>query len=657
MAKMKDHELYAIVDQAKRDAVIYQGEFVRNSEEFLEYYLGCPMGNEVEGQSQVISTDCADVVDSDMTSLTRMFLGPQELMEFMPKTGANADIIEARQKTQLVNHLIKNQKNSFKILHDWMKDALIQKVSVIKYEYCEEEIIKEREFDGLSEEEITLLLQDMPEDAEIIGQDQDENGYYLKFRLKYTDKGPKYSKIPLENFIISRNAECKDKAEVVGDCTLVPKGELISEGYDEELVKSLPSHEAEDQTNLKAIRWKAEGGQDDFENVQHWTSEEVEVSDLYVLVDYDGDGLVERRRIIMAGNKILENEKVEHVPYAIMSAVPMPDSLIGRSRVEITQQTQDIKTAVYRQILNNIYRVNNARVVLNEHDTNIDDVLVNRPNGVVRTNTDPRAAVAQLETPYVGDKALQVVQYVDSARQQSTGGITANQGLDADSLQRETATRFKGAEKAATAKIEHIARVFAETGFRELYEGMASLLSHYQNERMQVFYNGEALLIDPRFWRYDHNIRSNVGLAASSDEQLIANLGSLLQVQEQLKARGSLVVDDKKTYNLIDRMIKTMGMHTSKEFFNDPEQPIELLLAENEQLKAAVQQLQEAAQANPLAEAERIKAQAKLIEAQGKSQEKIMEMQQKERFHDDDVAIKLTEIEAENQVNVPGSLI
>ena len=67
----------------------------------------------------------------------------------------------------------------------------------------------------------------------------------------------------------------------------------------------------------------------------------VQLSDLYVKIDYDGDGIAERRHILKSGNKILVNEYFNHVPYSIMSAVPMPHKAIGRSRAEITYETQD----------------------------------------------------------------------------------------------------------------------------------------------------------------------------------------------------------------------------------------------------------------------------------------------------------------------------
>ena len=673
MAKMSDSQLLAVVLQARDDSLRDQGTWIRESQDFLSYYLGLPLGNEKVGQSSVISNDCEQVVDSNMTSLTAMFLGPEEVMEFTPVDGTPADVMEAEQKTKYTSYLINSQKDSYRIISGWMKDALIQKVSVLKYEYLEEEKVTEKEFDNLSEDDLILLMQDFEssmDDYEVIGQDQDEDGFYLKVRCKRQVQTIDYSKIPIENFVISRNAISKDDAEIVGDMTLVSKGELIAAGYDEDLIKTLPSKETEDEHEkygIRQIRFRSQGGDDhEDEDVRHWTNEQVQVSDLYVLIDYDDDGIAERRRVVIAGNKILDNDPVDHVPYAILSADLMPDSLIGQSVVEKTKKTQDIKTALYRQMLDNIYKVNSSRVVVNDTDTNLDDLLVDRPNGIVRTRLpNPAAAVAQLQTPYIGDKALQVVQYVDSVRQQTTGGIVANQGLDSDQLQKETATRFIGAEKAATRKIEHIARNFAETGFRELYEGVSWLVSHYYRNKVRFIYKKEPLVVDPRFWRYEHSTRCNVGLAASSEEKTLENLSAMMQTQMMLLQSGSPVVDQKKLYNTLDKIITTMGMHDSSKYINDPEIPQELLMAEIEKLTRENQALAQQSQ-NMLAEAEAIKQQAtterEILKIQTKAQFDMLKAQQDQTQHDDKMAVDLTKIEADLQKaqinqNVPGSLI
>ena len=669
MPKMSESELLSIVTHARDDSLRDQGTWIRESQRALQYYLNHPLGNEEEGRSSVISNDCEQTVDSHLTSLVEVFLGPDEVMEFRPLEGNQADMIEAEQKTSYVNYLVKSQRDSYLILQGWIKDALIQNVSVLKYEYLESEKVTEKEFENLSDEDLVLLMSDFetrPDKYEVIGRDEDEDGHYIRVKCTKTEKKIEYSKIPIENFVISRNAKCKNDAEIVGDMTLISKGDLISSGYDAELVRNLPSKETEEEvetSSMKAIRFKSQGGEDVSEEIRHWTSEMVLVSDLYVLVDFDDDGIVERRRVVIAGNRILDNEPVDHVPYAMLSAHLMPDTLIGQSLVEKTKKTQDIKTALYRQTLDNIYRVNSSRVVVNDQDTNIDDLLVDRPNGIVRTRLpNPNLAVAQLQTPYIGDKALQVIQYVDSRKQETVGGIISNQALESDQLQKESATRFQGVEKASSKKVALVARNFAETGFRELYEGVSWLVSHYYKSKVQYYYKKQALVIDPRFWMHEHYTQSNVGLAASSEERTLENLSGILNTQLMMIEKGAPTSDWKKVYNTTDKIVKTMGMLDTSLYYNDPEVPEELLMAEIERLTRENNEISMMLnQKNQLAEAEMVKQQGTMMRDQAnnasKERIKVMELQQDQMQHDDETAIKLTKIEADTNKNVPGSLI
>ena len=79
---MTERELLRIINQAEREAVLHNGEYMALNERFLKRYLGDLQGDEVEGQSQVISTDCFDVVESDMPAHARTFLGSNNILEF-----------------------------------------------------------------------------------------------------------------------------------------------------------------------------------------------------------------------------------------------------------------------------------------------------------------------------------------------------------------------------------------------------------------------------------------------------------------------------------------------------------------------------------------------------------------------------------------------
>ena len=662
MPKMTEGELLAIVKSAERDALSYNGDFIKENQDLTDYYYSEPFGDEVEGQSQVVSSDVQDLVESDMPSLARVFLGAQNVIQFDPQSERERDVQEAEEKTTYINWIIRNQKGSYKILHDWLKDAEMQKTGVLKVAYEQSDEVREVEYDGIDQAELQSLMDDLQQDAEkveVIGQNENEDGsFYLRFRIKRTKKQFVLHNIPTEEFLISSSARSFENPPLIGDRSVKTRGELIAEGFDRDTVEKLPTHNQESEEGSGIVAARSRHQDSDEKTINHWASEKVELSDLYVLVDFDGDGIPERRHILKSGEVILENESFPLHPYAGMSAIAMPHKAIGRSRAELAKQAQRIKSVLFRQILDNVYRVNNGRTVVNDEETNMDDLLTVRPNGVVRTQGRPLEAVAQLTTPYVGDKALQVVQYVDSLRSESTGHNSLNQGLDSDQLAQETATRFKGIQDQGQAKIELVARTMAETGFARLGEVLAFMVSQYQDDAKEIMVLGKPLTIDPRKWRYEHPVSVTIH---KDDETALGNLSGLLQIHNQLSAMQSPLTDHKKVFNTLERSVKAMGFKDASVFFNDPEQPQELLYAQVQQLTQMVQQLQMQAQQNPLAEAELIRAQAKMAEVQGKESNSmrqfVIEMAQKDEHFRATLAKDLTKMELDSGVNIKGAMV
>ena len=681
---MTENELVTLLTQAKEDCAIYTGEFMKENEKYLEAYLGLKTGEFKANpeESGVVSNDVADVVEADMPSLARIFMGSGDILSFEANTDNEAEVQEAEDKTKYVNWVVRNQPESFKIQHDWLKDAEIQKASVVKYFYEEIEDAEEVEFEGLSEEELIEVIDSLKgpdvKTVEVMEQEQEEGTEFFNIKFKVTREIKKIRviNVPPESFLISRNATSKNDAEVIGDIVQKTRSELVADGFSKKLIDSLPSQDKdlESRSRLNQIRNEDQGGSFSNETIANWANEKVEILDLYARVDFDGDGIAEMRHIMISGNVLLVNEYFNHKPYAMLSAILMPHKAIGRSRAEIAYPIQLEKTALKRGMFMNMYMTNKPRTVVHS-SVNLDDMLTVRTNGIIRLDDEnpniiPQNAVYPLVTQYTGDKTLQVIQYADQQRANTTGSLMASQGLDADSIAKETATRFSGVEKSGAAKIELIARNYAETGYRDLFEGIAWLASRYQNTKIEFAVLGKAMTVNPGKWKYNHSVHTNVGLGAGNNEALVSSLQGIYQIQQQLKMSGSTLVDDADMFNTLKRITDGLGLPRADEFFNNPEESDELLRAENEQLNQMVLQLQEAMQQmqNPLAESEQIKAEAGLIKAKSDAEIKIMQMQQdqqqfmvemqaREAKRDEDMAIKLTEMELKYQSDVPGALV
>jgi hypothetical protein len=688
--KMTDSQLVALLSQAEQDAATYNGEFSKENTKYLSAYLGDKTGefSAIPNQSSVVSTDIADVVEADMPSLVRIFLGSGDVVTFQPNTENEAEIKEAEEKTRYVNWIVRSQPESFNIIHNWLKDAEIQKNGVVKYFIEEQKEVEVVEYENVDAEEINAIIESLKgskvDRVKVEVAEQDENEavdpnmpatFDIKFRVTTEKQKVCIINVPTELFLITRNARSLDDAELVGDKVRKTRGELLSEGFKRDLIEQLSTIEDKDnrKSNIQSVRNQDQGGANYDTALNSWASELVEISDLYVKVDFDGDGIAERRHIMLSGNKVLINDYFNHVPYASLSAILMPHKAIGRSRAEVTYPYQLQKTSIQRGINNNIHIVNNPRHVVHS-DVDLDDMLTVRNNGIVRLEEDskvlPQNAVFPLTVPYIGQQALQVIQYIDQSRAQTTGALLANQGLDADKLNQETATRFQGVKDSSDAKIELIARNYGETGFRKLYEGIAWLVSRYQNTETELRVLGKALTVNPKAWKYSHYVQSNVGLGAGDNEKSLETLQGIYGIQQSLSQQGSTLADEAKAYNTLSRIIQGSGFPRVSEFFNDPEEPAETLKAENEILNKMVVQLQEqaAAMQNPLAEAEQIKQQAFLTKAQSDAQIKVAQLQSdNEQFQqklaadskkaNEELALKLTEFELKYNTDVPGSVV
>jgi hypothetical protein len=385
---------------------------------------------------------------------------------------------------------------------------------------------------------------------------------------------------------------------------------------------------------MNAIRSRDEGTAQQSGDSSTWAGEQVVVEMLFPKIDYDGDGIAERRMIVRAGDVILSNEVFNHVPYAVMSSILMPHRVIGKSRAEVTAPTAISKTFILRGINDNIAAVNAPRIGANAN-VNIDDLLVLRPNGVIRSKgeSSPGQNLYPVQVPFIGQEALMVLQYWDLARAQTTGSLMASQGLNADALNKETATRFDGVQDEGAAKLELVARTMAETGFRQLYEGVAWLDSNFQNTEIETAILGHELKVKPTDWRYKHSVRSRVGLGAGDDEKKTQTLSALWALHQQLQAVNSPMTDEVKRFNVLSGLVKASGEPDVAEYFNNPSLPEEQILAENEILKGIVEQLQQQLQQmqNPLAEAETIKARAAMVQAQARQQLEIAKLAEDQR--------------------------
>ncbi len=596
---MAQNELMSIIQAEIDDAIGFiESETVEQRKLALEAYLRQPYGNEVEGKSQIVTGEVAEAIDGALPSLVRIFTGSDNIVVFEPQ--GPRDEASAKQATDYCNWVFTRDNEGVAILHDWFKDALLQKNGILKaYWEDKEDITKERYFD-LTNDELAMLMSD--ETMEIVEQDTTEFPIFDPMGQPVIDpmgmpvmgathnvvvqQKKKSGKVTIENvppeeFLISKKARTIADSPFVAHRQMLTRSTLMAMGFNKKQVEGLQMGDALAYTPERVARYAA-GEQPYQTQTDDPAMQEIEVFECYVKTDLDGKGIASLVQVFYASNEILEDEKgkemveeVDYVPFHSICPIPIPHKFFGNSLADRTVDLQLIKTTITRQMLDNLYLTNNARVLAVEGQTNLDDLLTSTAGGVIRVKS--MNAVQQLTVQNVAAQAFPMLQYLDTVQSKRTGVSDASQGLDPSVLQNVTAAAVASMQQAGAGKIELMARIFAETGVKSLFKGILHLLCKYQDKARLVRMRGEFVEFDPRTWANQYDVSINVGLGAGNRQEQMAMLSMVLAKQEQLIAQYGLAnpyVSPAQYRGTLGRMVEIAGFKDSAEFYKaiTPEQ-------------------------------------------------------------------------------------
>ena len=587
--QMDEYQLNSIVSSEIRDSLNhFDQEFSQERIRAMDFYLGEPMGNEVEGRSQVVSTEVSDTIEAIMPNLMRVFTANDKYVRFNARTAEDTE--RAEQISDYVNYVINHDNQGYKILYNWFKDALMFRLGVVKYYYDEQEDVREEEYENLNETELAALLSNP--DMEVIGVIEEEAGAYaedeetgemmpmdmsysLKVRVKESKGKIRIENVPPEEFLVNRRATSLEEAHFVAHRTVMTVSDLVAMGYDRDVVEKYAGSYSLDVDEERSNRFQDLEANTGIDAADPALAEVI-YYECVMKVDYDGDGIAELRRICAIGegaDEILHNEPFDHVPFAVVTPIMMPHRLIGRSIYDMTEDLQVIKSTLLRQYLDSVYTSTLPRMGIVEGQVNIDDVLDGTAGGIIRMR---QAGMVQpiTGTP-VGGEVRPLMDYIDNLKEQRTGMSRASQGLDANALQSTTASAISATVRGAQVKLESYARTMAETGVKDLFRGILHLVTKYDQKPRIIRLRNSFVPIDPREWHSEFDVVVQVGLGTADDEQKIAFLTQIASKQEQILMQlgaNNPVVTMSQYVNTLRSIAEIGGFKDADQFFNSPEQ-------------------------------------------------------------------------------------
>ena len=593
MARLTKTKLLALISQEIQNSLgFYSSDLATQRKNALKYYLGEPLGNEVEGRSSVVSQDILEVVESILPSLMRMFTQSDKVVNFEPTHPE--DVPYAEQITDYCNFIFNHDNDGFGILQSMFKTALLQKNGFCKVYWKTSKEQKKERYKNLDETQYQALLIDdevevidvkenVDEQAEVLTEpgmegmaEQVITSYDVEVRRVKEYGRVAIDPVPPEEILVSPRAKTLQDCDFIAHRVTKTVSELINMGFDKKDVESLPSAEMEVFNTEAMIRRNYDDSTTEL-NVSNIdpSMRVVMITECYMRADIDGDGIAELRKIVVGGSGnnsyvILENEEISVLPFAMCVAIPMPFRFFGLSMYDLLADVQLMSTSIMRQTLDNMYMQNSARTVVVDGQANLDDLLTTRPGSIVRVKSPN--AVTPLQTPNFLNEGLSMLKKIDEVKEKRSGVPNQLMGLNPDTINKShtTAQSVNQMMNSSTQRIELIARSFAE-GVKEIFKNVLSVVCEYQDRERIIRLRGKFVSIDPREWvnRYDCTVQ--VGLGTGNQDQRLEVLGKVLGVQEKLLQAGDMgLVTPQNIYNTLENYLQNSGYKDASQFFVNP---------------------------------------------------------------------------------------
>jgi hypothetical protein len=635
---MDDTELQGIVSAELEDAVSYIDSDVSPIRaKGTEYYRGDPFGNEEDGRSQVVAMEVRDTVSAMLPSLMKVFFSTENVVEYMPR--GPEDVAGAQQATDYANYIFTADNNGFMTTYALFKDSLVRKCGIAKYWWEEVEEVKIEEYSGLDDQTLQVLMQEgaevkivvsYPEPGAMPQMDMTTGLpmpvpmiHDVEIKRNTRDGRIRIMAVPPEELILDRRARSFDDAGIIAHRQMATVSDLISMGYDQEEIEENISSTDLDSNDEYLARQPLSttfGAADSLNPMQR----RVLYIEAYMRVDFDGDGIPELRKICCMGSgyTMVRNLPASYIPFVDFPCDPEPHTspLEAMSIFDITHDIQEIKSEIMRNTLDSLAQSIHPRTAVVEGQVNIDDVLNNETGAIIRMRAP--GMVQPFSSPFVGQPAFAMMDYMDQMREDRTGMSKAAMGLDPDALQSTTKAAVAATVSASQSRLELQARILAE-GMKKLFKGILYLMTTHQDKPRMVRLRNEWVQIDPRVWDASMDVNVNIGLGNGDVNEKINALNIIMQKQEQIMAQfGPMnqIASLPMYIRTLQKAIELSGYKDASSYFNT--------------LPADFQMPQEEPQQTPEQVLAQVQAQSIQADIQKKAAE--LELKREQMIRDDD---------------------
>ena len=552
-----------------------------------------------QGVSTIVDTSTTEVIEAYTAILSDLFLNNGKIARFVPYDESPGAFMAAKNAGMITNYCLFHKNKGWEILQSWMKSALLWKNGILRWDYIEEFDYQIEEYDKIDQTKLDELLAD--DNIELVGdlkfendinqgdplggQQPDAQLMYIDVRLRRkTDKSRvKIENVPPENFRISRDAKTIEDSSFVGMQVDMTRSELRKSwpdiadkitdwdelGHDENWLGN--ARYSEDVAARKYVTgqeyWQGSVSQDLFPLE---ANREITVTECWLRVDRDGDGIAELKHFIIAGTHILYEADVDMIPLASISPIDIPHEFYGLSMADFARSSTMASTAILRGFVENTYLTNYAPKLADPNVVDFSALQNMKPKQIIATNGNPAAAVLPLPAETISTGTVPLLEHLQLIKEQATGMSKAAQGLNDELyVSGNSETKLQAVQSASQKRIQHIARRFAETGFKRMIKGVYEMMRRNMNTNMNLYAEGIYSSINPSDLPKNMEVEIMLDIGENSNKNMLQKLQQAGEIFKQLNEHGAgMTIKTEAPAVLGTKLLEAMGLD-SNDFLED----------------------------------------------------------------------------------------
>lgn len=531
--EMKDDERKKLVSQIAESCVSFVEDTLAPARALAtEYYHGKPFGNEQKGRSQVVSTEVRDTVRAMVPPIMRVIFGPEQVVEFVP-TGPGAED-QAEAQTKSVNYVFTEDNNGFLETNSVLLDGLIRRLGAYKVWWEDGKDVPVADvLTDLDEQTMQQIVAEKGITPTKVETDEKTGLSKMYFTAPRDGGRVRLRSVPSEEIVYNPEARSIEEALCIGTITPKTTGDLIAMGVSEADLKAHGGLASLHQDNPAADA-RREDVEDEEDTDAGESNDQHSYGEFYMMIDVDGDGVNELRRVCTIGPKFHEvtNEPApDGVNLVLFCPFPEPHTLNGRSVADLTMDLQKISSSILRATLDSLALSIFPRTVYVDNAVNAKDILNTAIGAPIREKAPNM--VRELTHTFVGREAMPILQFFREIGERRTGIAAGASDLDMDALQSTTKSAADAAISASSAQLELTARVFSEMTLKPLFKLISALLKKNSDKGRWLRVNDTWVEMKPSEWTSD-DVRVRVMLGSMMVEKKLQVLEAIATRQENI---------------------------------------------------------------------------------------------------------------------------